>query len=326
MGGMMAPGMLPMAMQRPMGPVPLMAPHVTQMLADAAKGGRSSNVFFKTRICNKWRAGICPYGDKCTYAHGEHELRYVPPELVAQLEAEQKAQEAYHAAQQAAAAQQAGMAKGIGLEGAPDGGSPPVRSYYKTRLCIKFMQTGYCSKGAACTFAHGYEDLRQPDAPLPPHVQQQARGSPGPRPAGAGAERALLASRGLIIGTDGGPRLTPPRGPYQSQRPQSGPGADAASPAGAGAADAASGGDQRRFWGDAGAVVRARALSAIAGVGAAEQHADPSVVRSVVAAARTGAPFQETPYADPVGDLAQPPAAAQQAPALDAAAPLPGEG
>jgi len=32
--------------------------------------------------------------------------------------------------------------------------------YYKTRLCIRFMQTGYCARGNACTFAHGYEDLR----------------------------------------------------------------------------------------------------------------------------------------------------------------------
>lgn len=32
---------------------PTCRPQVTQMLLDAARGGRSSNIFFKTRICNK---------------------------------------------------------------------------------------------------------------------------------------------------------------------------------------------------------------------------------------------------------------------------------
>lgn len=43
-------------MVAPMGAMPpgaMAAPQLTQMLVDAARGGRSSNVFFKTRICNK---------------------------------------------------------------------------------------------------------------------------------------------------------------------------------------------------------------------------------------------------------------------------------
>ena len=48
--GMMMPGgqMMPMQMQT-MG----VAPHLTHMLAESARGGRGSNVFFKTRLCNK---------------------------------------------------------------------------------------------------------------------------------------------------------------------------------------------------------------------------------------------------------------------------------
>lgn len=61
MGPMMA-GPMPHGM---MAPGAMAAPQLTQMLVDAARGGRSSNVFFKTRICNKWRAGACPYGDRC---------------------------------------------------------------------------------------------------------------------------------------------------------------------------------------------------------------------------------------------------------------------
>lgn len=34
------------------------------------------------------------------------------------------------------------------------------------------VQTGYCHKGTNCTFAHGYEDLRQPGAPMSPRMSQ----------------------------------------------------------------------------------------------------------------------------------------------------------
>lgn len=31
---------------------------------------------FKTQMCKNWiRDGACNYDDKCSYAHGEHELR-----------------------------------------------------------------------------------------------------------------------------------------------------------------------------------------------------------------------------------------------------------
>lgn len=119
---MMGPMGPMMAAPMPAGMMPgaMAAPQLTQMLVEAARGGRSSNVFFKTRICNKqvgraawgiagqycsaagglqcqqlsqaqgyqrlgvphcqradsgararpawcrWRAGACPYGDKCT--------------------------------------------------------------------------------------------------------------------------------------------------------------------------------------------------------------------------------------------------------------------
>ncbi len=44
----------------------------------------NTNMFFKTRLCNKWRSGMCPFGDKCTYAHGQHEMRQLDPQVLMQ--------------------------------------------------------------------------------------------------------------------------------------------------------------------------------------------------------------------------------------------------
>ncbi|OVA00473.1 zinc finger protein [Macleaya cordata] len=46
-------------------------------------------IFFKTRLCAKFKAGICPYGDNCNFAHGVEDIRKPPPnwqEIVASHE------------------------------------------------------------------------------------------------------------------------------------------------------------------------------------------------------------------------------------------------
>ncbi len=138
------------------------------------------------------------------YAHGEHELRYVPPEIVAQLEAQQKMQDA--GGQRVGSGEGGDRGRGddssaAGPGGGAHGGGPGGghQSFYKTRLCIKYMQTGYCHKGASCTFAHGYEDLRQPGTPISPGRMQQVRNTACPAPPGkqvpADSRRAELGFR-----------------------------------------------------------------------------------------------------------------------------------
>ncbi|KAL6770808.1 NZF1 [Auxenochlorella protothecoides x Auxenochlorella symbiontica] len=148
----LGPGGYPMAI----GP----QPHLGAPPADPRRGPRLGNVFFKTRVCNKWRAGSCPYGDRCTYAHGEHELRAVAPEALPYLDS--------HAAGGAALGSRArgvppshDTASSADQSGSESGTwNPASRPFYKTRLCTKFMQTGHCHRGGACTYAHGYDDLR----------------------------------------------------------------------------------------------------------------------------------------------------------------------
>lgn len=64
-------------MVAPMGALPpgaMAAPQLTQMLVDAARGGRSSNVFFKTRICNKC-AGWAAEGGGGGHSRGAGQAR-----------------------------------------------------------------------------------------------------------------------------------------------------------------------------------------------------------------------------------------------------------
>ena len=44
------------------------------MPAGPAMGGVPGGTY-KTRMCQMWeQGGACPYGDRCTFAHGAHEL------------------------------------------------------------------------------------------------------------------------------------------------------------------------------------------------------------------------------------------------------------
>lgn len=81
---------------------------------------------YKTRLCKHFRDGTCATGDACSFAHGEAELRDPPPPAV-------------------------------GPDGQPVNG--PGTAAYKTRLCKHFV-AGLCNKGAACSFAHGRDELR----------------------------------------------------------------------------------------------------------------------------------------------------------------------
>lgn len=190
----------------------------------------TNNLFYKTRMCNKWRTGACPFGDKCTYAHGQHEIRRVPAEVVAA--------HAMHI-------QHVEMNDG-GHTQQPQGNANAAKNdeqnksqlYYKTRLCIRFMQSGYCVKGNECTFAHGYEDLRL---------------------MGSSQHQKHPAQRGE-------------RKPTEDRR-------------------------QEHLTEEQ---ARARAMSAIAGVGQAENATDPESIKEATASIEDGRAFEGGPYSDTV--------------------------
>ncbi|KAG9300779.1 hypothetical protein G9A89_023577 [Geosiphon pyriformis] len=106
------------------------------------------NPLYKTRLCERFETeGFCPYGSKCTFAHGTDELRERPL-------TEDKP----------------------GLPTMTKDG--PENPLYKTRLCERFIKENFCQYGPKCNFAHGEKELREqkhhpPNYPHGEHKQNQ---------------------------------------------------------------------------------------------------------------------------------------------------------
>ncbi|KAF8393246.1 hypothetical protein HHK36_021487 [Tetracentron sinense] len=89
----------------------------------------SSRIFFKTRLCAKFKVGMCPFGDSCNFAHGMDDMRKPPPnwqELVGGREEDRTT-----------------------LNGDED-----QRIINKMKLCKKFYNGEECPYGDRCNFLH----------------------------------------------------------------------------------------------------------------------------------------------------------------------------
>ena len=102
---------------------------------------------FKTQLCRHFeQKGFCNLGEKCNFAHGKEELREAPPGSAPAPVASSYNYGGY----QPKTYQQPSYTQ-------VDHSSS---KYYKTVLCRNFTQTGQCSFGPNCKFAHGEEELR----------------------------------------------------------------------------------------------------------------------------------------------------------------------
>lgn len=110
----------------------------------------STNNKYKTVICKHFeQSGQCYLGDKCHFAHGSEELRNpsdpLPPNKGLSTN-DTKPTQNY---------------QGQTL--------PPNVSNYKTIKC-KFFEKGHCKFAGGCSFAHGDQDVRPANTPVPAHV------------------------------------------------------------------------------------------------------------------------------------------------------------
>eukprot|EP00929_Paragymnodinium_shiwhaense_P001828 TRINITY_DN102038_c0_g1_i1.p1 TRINITY_DN102038_c0_g1~~TRINITY_DN102038_c0_g1_i1.p1 ORF type:complete len:388 (-),score=54.33 TRINITY_DN102038_c0_g1_i1:547-1710(-) len=88
----------------------------------------------KTQLCSNFAAGYCKYANKCSFAHGEHDIG-TPLADSASAQSNGFAQIAYAAGAQV-----------------------------KTKMCVNFEASGTCSYGSKCTFAHGEHEMGSPVA------------------------------------------------------------------------------------------------------------------------------------------------------------------
>ncbi|CAL5198594.1 unnamed protein product [Lathyrus oleraceus] len=163
---------------------------------DNKQSNAPNNIFFKTRICTKFGLGTCRNGENCTYAHGADEIRQPPPnwqELVGPRTEERdekiiqkmklckkycngeicpygdncnflhenpaKFREDSWKTRESSAIS---IETCNNLEGSRAGSKQERGTYWKTKICIRWKNTGSCPFGDGCHFAHGDAELQVP--------------------------------------------------------------------------------------------------------------------------------------------------------------------
>lgn len=117
---------------------------------EAYRGTRPE--LFKTTMCrNLLQTGACAFGNGCSFAHDQSELRSAVELPVA------ASPQNYYDIQP-----QVGLKRPV-FPGVPD--APPRkrirRELYKTMMCTHFVSSGSCPFAATCNFAHDESEMRK---------------------------------------------------------------------------------------------------------------------------------------------------------------------
>jgi hypothetical protein len=124
----------------------------------------------KTTICSHWQAsGVCPFGEKCSFAHGTNELRAKPVQPPQQVNGGYAPVRAAYRPPQAPQFYAPRPAVSYESPYAPAASIPSFRpELRKTKMCRNFEQTGTCQFGDGCNYAHSAAELQT----LPPRAPQ----------------------------------------------------------------------------------------------------------------------------------------------------------
>jgi hypothetical protein len=126
---------------------PIGAPGSGSGAGAVGRGRGSGSIFYKTKLCSRFRSGNCPYNTNCNFAHGMEELRKPPPgweEFVASQELPPPLPS---------------QSPSQGGSGAQGGSTDSQVRFHKTRPCKKYFGEGNCPYGEKCNFLHDEQSV-----------------------------------------------------------------------------------------------------------------------------------------------------------------------
>jgi hypothetical protein len=148
------------------------------------RGRGTGSIFYKTKLCSRFRSGNCPYNTNCNFAHGMEELRKPPPGWE-EFVASQELPPAMPASQSPSHGGSGGGAAGGG------GGSTDSQvRFHKTRPCKKYFGEGNCPYGEKCNFLH--------DEQSAPRAVREARETAAPLLSTPKTESSSLSAEGPV--------------------------------------------------------------------------------------------------------------------------------
>ena len=113
---------------------------------------------YKTTMCKNYQdSGLCDFGARCQFAHGQLELRTLGQNYL-QLNPQYKTTMCSHFTEHGTCPQGHNCQFSHGVQDLRQGGEQPVQQV-KTNLCTVWMRTGACRNMATCGAAHGQNEL-----------------------------------------------------------------------------------------------------------------------------------------------------------------------
>lgn len=150
-------------------------------------------MFFKTKLCCKFRAGTCPYITNCNFAHTVEELRRPPPnwqEIVAAHEEERSGA----GGTPTVAAAVAEPREEFQIPSLVSSTAESGRSF-KGRHCKKFYTEEGCPYGESCTFMHDEASRNRESVAI--SLGPGGYGSGGGNGGGSGSNVVVLGGGGV---------------------------------------------------------------------------------------------------------------------------------